>query len=70
MTEPQLYLQTDIPVPDPRRLDLCCTPDSPEDPCLLGEGGVYLPGALIDQSAPYAMSGAIDYLPRSLPTWH
>ena len=46
-----LHLQTGVPVPDPRRLDLSCMPDIFEDLCLLREAGVYLPGGLINQSA-------------------
>ena len=41
---PTLRLQTDIPVPDPTGLDLCCVPGSIEDPCLVQDGGAYLAG--------------------------
>ncbi|KAL0043569.1 hypothetical protein WJX79_008696 [Trebouxia sp. C0005] len=45
MTSPPPFsLQTDIPVPNPRGVDLCCVPGSLEDPCLVQDGGVYLEG--------------------------
>ncbi|DBB18563.1 hypothetical protein WJX82_010215 [Trebouxia sp. C0006] len=41
---PPFSLQTDIPVPNPSGVDLCCVPGSLEDPCLVQDGGVYLEG--------------------------
>ena len=43
---PPLRLQTDIPVPNPTGLDLCCVLGSSDDPCLVQDGGVYLEGRL------------------------
>ncbi len=45
---PPFSLQTDIPVPNPRGVDLCCVPGSLEDPCLVQDGGVYLEGRMSD----------------------
>ncbi len=43
---PPFSLQTDIPVPNPSGVDLCCVPGSLEDPCLVQDGGVYLEGRM------------------------
>ncbi len=45
---PPFSLQTDIPVPNPSGVDLCCVPGSLEDPCLVQDGGVYLEGRMSD----------------------
>ena len=45
---PPFSLQTDIPVPNPSGVDLCCVPGSLEDPCLVQDGGVYLEGRMFD----------------------